>query len=610
MGFQHQSTSQKDTSISEQLPSWDLSDFYASPQDSKVEADLQKLSDKCHGFAEAYEGKITLSSETKSEEAEFLSKSIEDLEQIEELMGKLMSYAFLNFTTQIDQPQAQQFYQKIQEAVTQQSAHLIFITLDLNKLEEDRLQKAYELSATLKRYKPWIDVLRLYKNHQLTPDLEKLFMEKSLTSSTAWNRLYDETLEGIEFAFQQKKLPLSEILDKLSHKDPVIRKEAAESLSKGLVSRLPVFALVTNTLIKDKEIEDTWRHYPNPVSSRNLANQVEDEVVEALSQAVKQAYPKLSHRYYALKAKWFGVSQLAYWDRNAPLPESSDVSIPWTEAKKIVYGAYHRFSPELADLGQRFFDKAWIDVPAKAGKRSGAFAHPTVPSLHPYLMLNYQGKLRDVMTLAHELGNGVHQVLASDQGYLLSQTPLTVAETASVFGEMLTFRALLEKTKSPEQRRSLIAAKVEDMLNTVVRQCAFFDFEKRVHTQRKLGELSPDQLGDIWMETQGEALGPAVQLDPIIRPYWSYISHFIHSPFYVYAYAFGDCLVNSLYSLYQNGHPDFVPKYLDLLRAGGSKRYPELLAPFGLDAKDPLFWAQGLTVISNLIDELEQMEVK
>lgn len=603
-----QSLPQKDNTLSEQLPSWDLSDFYASPhQDPKIETDLKALSDRCQDFVGTYHGKINLSPETSADEANFLAQSIENLEKIEELMGKLMSYAFLNFTTQIDQPAAQQFYQKIQEAVTQQSAHLIFITLDLNKLEEDRLQKAYGFSAALKRYKPWIDVLRLYKDHQLSPDLEKLFMEKSLTSSTAWNRLYDETLEGIEFDFQENKLALSEILDRLSHKDPLIRKEAAQSLSQGLLSRLPIFTLITNTLIKDKEIEDTWRQYPHPVSSRNLANQVEDDVVEALSQAVKQAYPQLSHRYYALKAKWFGVSQLAYWDRNAPLPESDDVTISWPEAKEIVYNAYHRFSPELADLGQHFFDNAWIDVPAKAGKRSGAFAHPTVPSVHPYLMLNYQGKLRDVTTLAHELGHGVHQMLASKQGYILSQTPLTLAETASVFGEMLTFRALLVKTKSPSQRRSLIAAKVEDMLNTVVRQCAFFEFEKRVHTQRKSGELSAEQLGDIWMETQGEALGPAVHLDPLIRPYWSYISHFIHSPFYVYAYAFGDCLVNSLYSLYQSGHPDFVSKYMDLLRAGGSKRYPELLAPFGLNATDPQFWAQGLTVISQLIDELEDI---
>ncbi len=367
---------------------------------------------------------------------------------------------------------------------------------------------------------------------------------------------------------------------------------------------MPVFTLVTNTLAKDKETDDAWRKFATPVSARNLSNQIEDDVVEALRIAVKAAYPSLSHRYYALKAKWLGMEKLEYWDRNSPLPEAPDQNISWSDAKDIVFNAYNNFSPELAQVGQQFFDNAWIDVPPKAGKRSGAFAHPTVPNVHPYLMLNYQGKLRDVMTLAHELGHGIHQVLASDKGYLLSQTPLTIAETASVFGEMLTFRALL-KQSTPEQKRGLIAAKVEDMLNTVVRQIAFFDFEKQVHDQRRQGELSAEQLGEIWMTTQREALGDAVNLDPAITPYWSYISHFIHAPFYVYSYAFGDCLVNSLYSVYQQGHPNFTEKYLDLLKAGGSKRYPELLAPFGLDAKDPQFWAGGLKVISDLIDELD-----
>ena len=513
----------------------------------------------------------------------------------------------MNYATQVDQPEAQQLLQKVQEEITSLATHLIFFSLDVNTIEASLLEQSYAKTPALAKYKSWVDTLRLQRDHQLSSDLEKLMMEKSLTSNSAWVRLYDETLEGIRFDFEDKKLPLSEILDKLSHKDPIVRKNAALSLSEGLKSRMPVFTLVTNTLAKDKEIDDTWRKFPTPVSAKNLNNQIEDEVVEALRIAVKAAYPSLSHRYYAIKAKWLGMERLEYWDRNSPLPEAPDQNISWSDAKEIVYRAYHEFSPELADVGKRFFDNDWIDVPAKAGKRSGAFAHPTVPEYHPYLMLNYQGKLRDVMTLAHELGHGVHQIMASDQGYLLSQTPLTIAETASVFGEMLTFRALLKKTESPAQRRSLIAAKVEDMLNTVVRQIAFFDFEKQVHDQRRKGELSEDQLGEIWLTTQREALGDAVNLDGAVTPYWSYISHFIHSPFYVYSYAFGDCLVNSLYSVYQQGHPNFETKYLNLLKAGGSKRYPELLAPFGLDAKDPQFWAQGLKVITDLIDELEKI---
>lgn len=596
-------TALKETALETNLPSWDLTDFYQSPQDSQIEEDLKILKTQCESFATTYTNQFT---ETQCDGA-LLAQAIGQFEVSQQLMGKLMSYAFLNSTTQVDQPEAQQLLQKIKEQITSLATNLIFFSLDINKIDEDQLQKAYAATPALAKYKSWIDTQRLQKDHQLSPDLEKLMMEKSLTGDSAWIRLYDETLEGIRFKFEGKKLPLSEILDKLSHRDPAVRKDAALSLSEGLKSRLSEFALVTNTLAKDKETDDTWRKFPTPVSARNLENQIEDEVVEALRIAVKAAYSSLSHRYYALKAKWLGLDRLEYWDRNSPLPEAPDQNISWADAKEIVYNAYHEFSPELATVGKRFFDNAWIDVPAKPGKRSGAFAHPTVPNIHPYLMLNYQGKLRDVMTLAHELGHGVHQVLASDQGYLLSQTPLTIAETASVFGEMLTFRALLKQTESPAQRRSLIAAKVEDMLNTVVRQIAFFDFEKQVHDQRRKGELSADQLGEIWMTTQREALGDAVNLDPAITPYWSYISHFIHAPFYVYSYAFGDCLVNSLYSVYQQGHADFESKYLALLKAGGSKRYPELLAPFGLDAKDPQFWASGLRVITDLIDELEKL---
>lgn len=586
------------------LPSWDLTDFYTSPKDPSIQKDLDQLNKDCTEFSQNYSGQFT----EKSCEGRQLHQAIQDLESIEELMGKLMSYAYLNYATQVNNPEAQQLYQRLQEQLTSLSSHLIFFSLDLNKIGDSLLEKAYSDCPDLKKYKYWIDTQRLTKPHQLSPELEKLMMDKTLTSRSAWVRLYDETLEGIDFTLNGNQFPISEILNQFSHKDPAVRKAAAESLSNGLASRLSIFTLVTNTLAKDKETDDTWRHFSTPVSSRNLANQIEDDVVDALYTAVKKAYPSLSHRYYALKAKWLGKSQLDYWDRNAPLPDSAEETISWEDAKQIVHSAYHEFCPELAGVGKRFFDNAWIDVPVRPGKRSGAFAHPTIPSVHPYLMLNYQGKLRDVMTLAHELGHGVHQVLASEQGLLLSQTPLTIAETASVFGEMLTFQALLKKTESLNHRRALIAAKVDDMLNTVIRQIAFFDFEKQVHDQRRKGDLSSDQLADIWMNTQKDALGDAVKLDPLVNNYWSYISHFIHAPFYVYSYAFGDCLVNSLYSVYQQGHPDFQEKYLNLLKAGGSKRYPELLAPFNLNPKDPSFWGKGLDVISALIDQLEDLE--
>ncbi len=581
------------------LPTWDLTDFYHSTKDPLIQKDLDTLKAKVDRFCADYAGNLT--------SGKVILSAIKDYEVLEDLMAKLMSYAFLNSTTQLKESEPQQFLQHIQEQITNLATPLVFFNLELSKLDESILTQGYTQAPDLARYKSWLDNVRLYKDHQLTEDQERLMMEKNLTGRSAWNRLYDETLATVQFDWRGDKIGISEIVDKLSDKDAKVREEAAKSMSQGLQAHLPVFTMVTNVLAKDKEIDDRWRKFSHAVASRNLANQVEDEVVEALVTAVKSNYGNLTHRYYALKAKWMGVKKIEYWDRNAPLASADDRTIGWDDAKKTVYDAYHRFSPELAEVGQRFFDNAWIDVPAKPGKRSGAFAHPTTPSIHPYLMLNYQGKLRDVMTLAHELGHGVHQVLAGSQGPLLADTPLTLAETASVFGEMLTFQSLLKSCSTKDQRRNLMAAKVEDMLNTVVRQIAFFDFEKRVHTLRREKELTADDLGDIWMETQREALGDGVNVDESIRPYWAYISHFIHAPFYVYAYAFGDCLVNSLYAVYQQGHPKFAEKYLDLLRAGGSKRYPELLAPFGLDAKDPAFWSQGLSMVSNMIDELETL---
>jgi oligoendopeptidase F len=592
------------TNQQQTLPQWDLTDFYTSLTDPKIEKDFDQATTQTQHFKKAFSNHFVPQKPFKG--CDFF-EAIERLESIEELLGKLMSFAYLNYATNMNTPEVLKFFQSVQERITTISADLLFFTLDINQLSDAEIEHSYQDHPALLRYKPWLDSLRLFKAHQLTPDLEKLLHEKSVTGRNAWVRLYDETCAQLRFSYRGHLLPLSDILDKFSDQDPGVRKEAAYALHQGLENALPILTLITNTLAKDKEIEDRWRQYSHPVASRNLANQVEDDVVNALTQAVQQAYPQLSHRYYRLKAKWLDQETIEYWDRNAPLPEAEHSLISWEEAKSIVSEAYHQFSPTLAEVGQKFFTAAWIDVPPNSGKHSGAFSHPTVPSVHPYILLNYHGKLRDVMTLAHELGHGVHQVLAAEHGYFLSNTPLTLAETASVFGEMLTFQALLKRTSSPQQRKSLIAAKVEDMLNTVVRQTAFFTFEQHVHTKRKQGELSAQELGEIWLQTQKEALGPSVHLDPATANYWSYISHFIHAPFYVYAYAFGDCLVNSLYSVYQSGHPDFARKYLDLLKAGGTKRYPELLAPFHLDARDPQFWGRGLQVIVNLIDELETL---
>jgi oligoendopeptidase F len=460
----------------------------------------------------------------------------------------------------------------------------------------------------LAHYKPWIEDLRKDKPFQLDDKIEQLFHEKSVTGRSAWNRLFDETVASLRFTVRGEELPIEPTLNKLQDSDESVRKDASDALAKTFKANLRTFTLITNTLAKDKEISDRWRGFEDVADSRHLANRVEREVVEAMVSAVREAYPRLSHRYYALKAKWFGKDKLDHWDRNAPLPKVEQRTIPWNEARDTVLSAYSAFSPRMADIAQRFFDESWIDAPTRPGKAPGAFAHPTVPSAHPYVLLNYQGKPRDVMTLAHELGHGVHQVMAGPNGALMAPTPLTLAETASVFGEMLTFRRLLDQTTDRVQRKAMLASKVEDMINTVVRQIAFYSFERKVHLERRNGELTADKLCELWMSVQDESLGPAIRLGPGYESFWTYIPHFIHSPFYVYAYAFGDCLVNSLYGVYERSNEGFVDRYFALLSAGGTKHYSELLSPFGLDASDPSFWQIGLSMIERLIGELEAME--
>lgn len=583
------------------LPEWNLSDLYASLTDPKIEADLSSCARQAEAFSKKYNGFFT----KEGWKAADLFEAISLYEKISESLGKVASFASLSYYQNLKNEESQRFHQEIQERLTTIGSHFIFLTLEINTIPDELLYQAVQSSSALKHYEPWLKQIRTFRAHQLSEDLEKLLMEKSLTSSRSWNRLFDQTLATMKFIVDGQSLTLPEIVDLLSSKDGSVRKQAAVALSDGLALNSALLTMITNVLAKDKEIEDTWRKYPDPASERHLANQVEPEVVEALVRAVKASYPRLSHRYYQLKAKLLSQPVLQYWDRNAPLPEINDQKISWIQARKIVLDAYEHFSPKMAEIGKQFFDKNWIDVPVRDGKTSGAFSHSTVPSVHPYILLNYQGRARDVTTLAHELGHGIHQVLSAKQGYFLADTPLTIAETASVFGEMLTFRSLLRLETDSLRKRQLLASKIEDMLNTVVRQIAFYEFERQVHQKRRQGELSADDLGDIWMQTQTEALGAAVYVDPLTRPYWGYISHFIHSPFYVYAYAFGDCLVNSLYAVYEQQPDGFVEKYLELLSSGGSKLHSELLAPFGLDAKHPDFWGKGLDMIVKLIDELE-----
>ena len=588
-----------DSAAAPNLPTWNLADLYAGPEAPEVERDLKDAGTKAAAFRKRYEGKLA-----GLDGAGFL-EAILAYEVISEILGRVGSYAQLLYSGDMSNVEYGRFQQNISERSTEISLETLFFTLEINKLEDADIAAKLK-HGPLQRFAPWLDAVRAFRPHQLSDEIEKLLHERDVVGRQAWMRLFDETMADLRFDVGGKQMTSNEALNLLYEQDGTRRKQAADALAKGFKENERVFALVTNTLAKEKEIDDKWRSFARPVSSRNLANQVEDDVVDALVAAVKASYPQLSHRYYKLKAKWLGLPKLNYWDRNAPLPDDEDAPIAWDEAQSLVLNAYRDFSPKLAEVGKVFFDKGWIDVPPRPGKAPGAFAHPTVPSAHPYLLLNYHGRTRDVMTLAHELGHGVHQVLAGRQGHLMADTPLTLAETASVFGEMLTFRAMLDGETNAERKRAMLAGKVEDMLNTVVRQIAFFEFERRVHDERRNGELLPERLGEIFMAVQTESLGPAFDFDAEYRHFWCYIPHFVHSPFYVYAYAFGDCLVNSLYAVYQQADKGFAEKYIEMLKAGGTKRHKELLAPFGLDASDPAFWRKGLSVVEGFIDELEK----
>lgn len=586
------------------LPEWDLSVFYSSLDDPAIDEDMSKAQDEAVAFEQAYKGKLA---EIAGRSGDELADVIARYEALEDLMGRIGSFASLSYTQDTTDPNRQKFYGDVQEKLTTASLPLLFFTLEMNKIEDAALEAALA-SEKLSHYRPWLEDLRKERPHERSEEIEQLFHEKHVSGAAAWNRLFDETISSSRYEIDGQELSIEQTLNLLQDPDGVLREKAAKALSQTFAKNLSIFTLITNTLAKDKDTYDRWHNFEDIADSRHLANRVEREVVDALVDAVRAAYPRLSHRYYAMKAKWLGVEKMKFWDRNAPLPQADTREIPWNEAKGTVLSAYSKFSSELSDLAEQFFDKNWIDAPARPGKAPGAFAHPTVPSAHPFVLVNYQGKIRDVMTLAHELGHGVHQVLAAPNGALMAPTPLTLAETASVFGEMLTFKDLLANAETPEKRQIMLAAKVEDMLNTVVRQIAFYTFERQVHELRKEGELTAEQISAIWMGVQEESLGDAIDLEGGYENYWTYIPHFIHSPFYVYAYAFGDCLVNSLYAVYEEAEEGFQRKYFDLLKAGGTKHHSELLAPFGLDATDPAFWQKGLAVIERFIDELEEMD--
>ncbi len=586
------------------LPDWDLTDLYPAPDAPEFARDMAWLEKACADFAAKYEGRLA------SLDAAELLASVQDEEAISITSGRIMSYAGLRYYQNTMDSERAKFMADAEDKVTNFTTPTVFYSLEFNRLEDDHLTRCYAANADLARYRPVLDRMRAMRPHQLSDELERYLHDTSVVGASAWNKLFDETMAGLMFdvAGEPESLNLEATLNLITDPDRAKREAAAHALAAVFNKNIKLFARVHNTLAKGMELSNRWRKMPTPQYGRHLSNHVEPEVVEALRNAVVAAYPKLSHRYYRLKAKWLGLDKLQVWDRNAPLPQESPKLVDWETATNMVLDAYGAFDPAMADLAKPFFTKGWIDAGVKPGKAPGAFAHPTVTTVHPYVMLNYLGKPRDVMTLAHELGHGVHQVLAAGQGELLSSTPLTLAETASVFGEMLTFRKLLDGAKTPVEKKTLLAGKVEDMINTVVRQIAFYDFECKLHAARAEGELTPDDINALWMSVQAQSLGDAFEFMDGYETFWAYIPHFVHSPFYVYAYAFGDGLVNALYAAYADGLPDFQAKYFDMLKAGGSKHHKELLAPFGLDASDPKFWDKGLSMIAGFIDELEAME--
>src|ERR1700724_1585810 len=587
------------------LPEWNLADLYSGIDAPEIARDLEKMDADCVAFETDYKGKLAEHA-AGEDGGRWLAGVVRRYEAIDDLAGRLGSYAGLGHACDSVDPAISKFYGDVSERLTSASVHLLFFALEFNRIDDAVIENAMR-TRELAHYRPWIEDLRKDKPYQLEDRVEQLFHEKSQSGYAAWNRLFDQTISALRFKVGANQLAIEPTLSLLQDRAGQKRKAAAQALAKTFKANEGILALITNTLAKDKEISDSWRGFQDVADSRHLNNRVEHEVVDALVTSVRAAYPKLSHRYYRLKAGWFKKKKLAHWDRNAPLPFAATGSIAWPEAKNMVLTAYRGFSPEMAGIAERFFTDRWIDAPVRPGKAPGAFSHPTTPSAHPYVLMNYQGKPRDVMTLAHELGHGVHQVLAAKNGALMAPTPLTLAETASVFGEMLTFKRLLAQTRSAKQRQALLAGKVEDMINTVVRQIAFYTFERAVHTERKKGELTGERIGEIWLSVQSESLGAAIEIRPGYENFWMYIPHFIHSPFYVYAYAFGDCLVNSLYAVYENAQSGFAERYLAMLGAGGTKHYSELLKPFGLDARDPKFWDGGLSVIAGMIDELEGM---
>ncbi|MBX9574703.1 MAG: M3 family oligoendopeptidase [Caulobacteraceae bacterium] len=583
-------------------PLWDLSDLYASREDARIAADLEAARAAVAEMG-GLEGELVAARGEPAELSARLDRAIALYEQASDALGGIAAYAFLAASTARDDAAAQGFEADVREKITAVATPTVWLTLEINRLEEAEIEAALAAHAGVARWRPWLRRVRAQKPHELSPELETYLAER-MPISAQWPRLFDETLAALKVG--KEGLTLAEALNRLSDPKPARRKAAAEGLTEALKGEARTLALVLNTVAAEKALEDRKRGFARPADGRHLANEVDGEAVDAMAEAVAQAYPRLSHRYYALKAKVLGKPALDHWDRNAPLETKAPRTFDWGQGREVVLDSFAALGPEFADRARGFFDRPWIDARARPGKQSGAYAHPVTANRHPYVFLNWMGERRDVLTLAHELGHGVHQTLAADQGTLLADTPLTLAETASIFAEGLTFDRLLTEA-SPAERRGLLAGKIEDGLNTVVRQIAFHRFETRFHDERASGELSVERIGRIWLEEMGASLGPAVTLNEGYDVWWAYVSHFVHSPFYVYAYAFGDLLTAALMETRRADPEGFTPLYRDLLAAGGTRTYVEALKPFGLNPRDPAFWLIGTKRLERLVDEFESV---
>ena len=586
------------------LPEWRLDDLYAGRDDPQIEADLGRARKAAEDLA-AYKGQLVAARAEPQTLGRRLDETIGLYEIGTNALYGVGAYASLSASTARNDPAWSKFEADFRAKAAVIAAETLFFTLEINELEEAELEAALAAHAPAARWRPGRRRVRLSRPHELSAELERMMVDRGPAVAN-WVRLFDETLARLTAKVGSETLTLPEALNRLSDPDAGQRKRAAQGLAKALEERTPTLALCLNTLAFEKQVDDRWRKYASPAASRHLANEVDADAVEALVEAVTDAYPAVSHRYYALKAKVMGRKSLDYWDRNAPLDSAAPRTYGWDEAQAMVLDSFAALAPRFADTAQTFFKQPWIDARPRPGKQSGAYSHPVAADRHPYVFMNYMGERRDVLTLAHELGHAVHQTLCAPLGTLLADTPLTLAETASIFGEGLVFERLLANA-TDEERRGLLAGKIEDGLNTVVRQIAFHKFETAFHAARQQGELAPEQISEIWLQVMGESLGPAIKLNPGYEHYWAYVSHFAHAPFYVYAYAFGDLLVRGLMEKRREDPAGFAPLYEDLLAAGGSRTYVEALKPFGLNPREKAFWAAGMTQIERLVDEFEAL---